>query len=114
MSLPACYDQILVRGGWSGRCMPQNIQSKPTAHIGKIDLGLVRRNLNDAQRAIASINYSEVWKRVGTLIKCGNVQIETKKPAHGAGVNLHVHVDDMNSADCSKTMAKISIDEALR
>src|SRR5438046_313160 len=94
--------------------MSNDIQSRPTTRINMIDLTLARKNLNDAQRAIASINYSDVWKHVGMLIKCGKVQIDTKKSTHGGGVHLQMHVNDQDPAPCTKTVAKITIDEALR
>src|SRR5438876_1393327 len=92
--------------------MSTNIESRPTTPISMIDLSLARKNLIDAQRAIASINYSDVWKHVGMVIKCGRVQIDTKK--HGGGVHLQMHVNDKDPTPCTKTVAKISIDEALR
>src|SRR5947207_2184278 len=99
--------------GFGVAAMSKNIQSNPTAPIGAIDLDLVRRNLNDAQRAIASVNYSDVWKRVGMLIKCGRVTIDTKKSAHGKGMHLQVHVNDEDGSE-GKPLAKITIDDALK
>ena len=93
--------------------MAKNIESRATTPINMIDLSLARKNLNDAQRAIASINYSDVWKHVGMVIKCGNVRIDTQKPQAGRGISVQMHVNDKN-APSGKCVANITIDDAVR
>ena len=93
--------------------MANSIESRATTPISKIDLSLARKNLNDAQRAIASINYSDVWKHVGMVIKCGNVRIDTQKPQVGQGISVQMRVNDKN-AQGGECVANIHIDEAVR
>jgi hypothetical protein len=92
--------------------MPGNIESKATEPIGGIDLALAKRHLADVQRAIAAINYSDVWQHIGMVIKCGDAHIDTKKPAKGKGINLKLQVKGKGAGE--GCVANITVDEKLR
>ncbi len=90
----------------------ENIESKAIEPIGGIDLNLAKRHLADVQRAIAAINYSDVWKHIGVVIKCGDAHIDTKKSSKGKGVTLQLQVKGNNQGE--SCVANITVAEGLR
>ena len=92
--------------------MPRLIESRPIAPIAGIDLALAKRNLAEVQRALSAINYSDVWKHVGKLIRCGNVTVDAHKHGHGRDVCVKMHVGDGDSA--RRIVADVRIDDGLR
>ena len=94
--------------------MPKIADSRAVAPIQGIDLGLAKRNLAEVQRALAAINYSDVWRQVGKLIKFGNVTVETRKRKHHRGVRVKMQIADHNDGWDEKTVADVTVDENLR
>lgn len=93
--------------------MPKMIDSHPVAPIAGIDLALAKRHLAEVQRALSAINYSDIWKHVGKLIKCGNVTVEAQKH-HGRHVSVRMHVKGRDDSVAARTVADVIIDESLR
>jgi hypothetical protein len=87
--------------------------SRAVGPIEGIDLSLAKRNLAEVQRALAAINYSDVWRHVGKLIRCGNVTVDTHKRKHGRGVRVKLHVADGDESRM-KTVCDVTVDDQLR
>jgi hypothetical protein len=94
--------------------MPTQIDSRPIGPIGGIDLGLAKRYLAEVQRALSAINYSDVWKHVGAVIKCGNVTVDTRKHHGGRGVCVKMLIAALNDSSWGKTVAEVNIADHLR
>jgi len=93
--------------------MPKIADSHPVAPIAGVDLSLAKRNLAEVQRALSAINYSDVWRHVGKLIKCGKVTVDTRKRKHHRGVRVKMHIADDNGSD-GRTVADVTVDDNLR
>ena len=93
--------------------MPKLIESHPVAPIEGIDLALAKRNFAEVQRALSAINYSDVWKHVGKLIKLGNITVDTRK-SRGRGVNVRLHVNGPSEGSGHRTVADVNIDDNVR
>ena len=94
--------------------MGKHIESEAVEPIGGIDLSLARKHLLDAQRAIAAISYSDVWKRIGAIVKCGNASIDTTKGKRGKGLSLQLKVKGKDQSGCDVLVGNLLIDEQLK